>query len=149
MEKSRGIGFSGVFLVFFLVQKTTVTKTFRCHSKPLPPAPPPHSSLVLFTHPSIHPPLSLITTLSLSPSIVGLLLSLVEFQPFSLRFFFFNLIISLFVLSVFLFVRSPSFTCRLLQRSESRKERVKRTSPPVPRLKKKFSQMNIHLGSDG
>lgn len=137
MEKSRGIGFSGVFLVFFFSAEN------HSHQNISPPfdAPPTSTTTtllsVLFTHPSIHPSLSLITTLSLSPSIVGLLLSLVEFQPFSLRFFFFNFIIFLFVLSVFLFVRSPSFTCRLLQRSESRKERVKRTSPPVPRLKKK------------
>lgn len=137
------------FWCFFLVQKTTVTKTFRRHSTPLPPAPPPppHSSLCCSpTHPSIHPSLSLITTLSLSPSIVGLLLSLVEFQPFSLRFFFkfhnffvcFEWFFCLFWVVFCLFV-APPLPADFYKDLKAERNELKEPPHPFPVLKKKNS----------
>lgn len=135
------------FWCFFLVQKTTVTKTFRRHSTPLPPAPPPpHSSLCCSpTHPSIHPSLSLITTLSLSPSIVGLLLSLVEFQPFSLRFFFkfhnffvcFECFFCLFWVFFCLFV-APPLPADFYKDLKAERNELKEPPHPFPVLKKKI-----------
>lgn len=101
---------------------------------------------VLFTHPSIHPSLSLITTLSLSPSIVGLLLSLVEFQPFSLRFFFkfhnffvcFEWFFCLFWVFFCLFV-APPLPADFYKDLKAERNELKEPPHPFPVLKKKNS----------
>lgn len=147
MEKSRGIGFSGVFLVFFFSAEN------HSHQNISPPfdAPPTSTTTttllsVLFTHPSIHPSLSLITTLSLSPSIVGLLLSLVEFQPFSLRFFFkfhnffvcFEWFFCLFWVFFCLFV-APPLPADFYKDLKAERNELKEPPHPFPVLKKKNS----------
>lgn len=152
MEKSRGIGFSSVFFLCFSSAETS-HETFRRHLKPLPP---PVSSIQTHTFlccSSIPPSISLSYYHSLPlSSRSGTTSSLVEFQTFSLRFFFLFLdffFIFLFVLSVFLFVRSSPYP-HLYKDLKAKRNELKDPPPqPLPVLKNDFSQMNIHLGSDG
>lgn len=154
MEKSRGIGFSGVFHVF------SVQKPQSQHTpppfEPHPPSPPPrpvsfiHShtfcAVHAFIHPSTHPSIALSFYHSLPLSIrSGTTSSLVEFQPFFLAFF--HLLYLYFIVlsvSVLLFVRSPPRP-RPPSKDLIKKERHEKSPAPPPQKMTIFSQMTTSI----
>lgn len=110
-EVSWNLG-SPVFFMFFQCRNHN-HNTLRRHSNPQPPLRPPcviysvtHSLCCSSVRPSIHPSLSLLSSLPLSIR-SGTTSSLVRFLPFSSRFFHLFYFIFCFECLRFLFVRSP------------------------------------------